>query len=191
MAGQERSVALRALGVTIARLKRVPRTGWLLRGVAPGEVESVAAHTCGVGLVALALADLLDEPIDKGRLLSICLLHDLAETVLGDWPGPAHRYLAPGVKYEAERLALRNVLAGLPFADDWQALWQEFEGGTSVEARLARDADRLDLLLQAAAYEAAGRLGLDEFFAGAAGQSWEFAESAELSAALLSEQGRR
>lgn len=191
MADQERIAAFQALAATIARLKRVPRIGWLLRGVAPGEVENVAAHTCGVGLVALALADLIEEPIDKGRLLSICLLHDLAETVLGDWPAPAHRYLAAGVKQEAEQQALGDLLAGLPFADGWQALWQEFEAGASVEARLARDADRLDLVLQAAAYEAAGRSGLEEFFAGAAGHSWQFAASAALSAALLAERSRR
>ena len=42
-----------------ATLKRMPRTGWGMRGVAP--VESVAEHSFGVGLVALALADVLSE----------------------------------------------------------------------------------------------------------------------------------
>ncbi len=126
------------LAMQIPALKRTPRSGWLGRGIAPGEVESVAAHTAGVGLMALMLAELVDVPIDRGRLLSICLLHDLAEAVIGDLPWPAQRYFDPGVKAEAEARALRDMLAGLPFAADWLALWQDFEDAGSNEAWLAR-----------------------------------------------------
>ena len=38
-------------------LKRMPRSGWLMRGVP--HVESVAEHSFGVAFVALALADAL------------------------------------------------------------------------------------------------------------------------------------
>ena len=80
-----------ALGMAAQRLKRVPRTGWLLRGVPHGEGESVAAHSHGMALVALALAETLPQPLDRGRLLAMCLLHDLAEAILGDWPRSAAR----------------------------------------------------------------------------------------------------
>ena len=62
------------------RLKAVPRLGWALRGVATP--ESVAEHTIGVGFVALALAEEIAEPVDRGKLLTIALIHDLAEAVL-------------------------------------------------------------------------------------------------------------
>jgi len=69
----------RALKVLRAanRLKLVPRTGWLLRGVQPA--ESVADHTYGVALTALLLADLIAELVDRERLLILALLHDLAD----------------------------------------------------------------------------------------------------------------
>ncbi|MEZ4767062.1 MAG: HD domain-containing protein [Caldilineales bacterium] len=172
--------AVARLAMQIPALKRTPRTGWLIRGVAPGEVESVAAHTAGVGLVALLLAELVDVPVDRGRLLSICLLHDLAEAAIGDLPRPALRYFDPGVKIEAEARALRDMLDGLPFAAEWLALWQEFEDAVTVEARLARDADRLDMLLQADAYHAAGRRGLVDFWESAAQSAWHFDVSSAL-----------
>ena len=40
----------------LQRLKRLDRTGWVLRGLAPG-AESVGAHTYGVALAAMLLAD--------------------------------------------------------------------------------------------------------------------------------------
>ena len=168
------------LAMQIPALKRTPRSGWLVRGVAPGEVESVAAHTAGVALVALLLAELVEVSIDRGRLLSICLLHDLAEAVTGDLPWPAQQYFGPGVKAQAEGRALRYMLEGLPFAADWLALWQDFEDAGSEEARLARDADRIDLLLQAVAYEQSGRRGLEEFWDGAAQYRWHFSQAATL-----------
>lgn len=172
------------LARTFQQLKRIPRTGWLLRGVPPGEAENVAAHTAGTSLLALALAELVSVPVDRARLLAICLLHDLAEARLSDLPWPAARYLPAGAKRNAEEQVLDDVLAGLPFAAPWQELWQEFEDASTTEGRLARDADRLDMLFQAAAYEQAGRRGLDEFWKAPDGLSWYFPESAGLSAQL-------
>ena len=40
----------------LQRLKRLDRTGWVLRGLQPG-AESVGAHTYGVALAAMLLAD--------------------------------------------------------------------------------------------------------------------------------------
>ena len=57
--------AVARLAMQVPALKRAPRMGWLMRGVAPGEVESVAAHTAGVGLVALLLADLVASLFDQ------------------------------------------------------------------------------------------------------------------------------
>lgn len=182
--------ALLRLGSTIQLLKQVPRTGWLLRGVAPGEAESVAAHTAGMSLIALALAEAVAEPLDRSRLLAMCLLHDLAEVVLGDVPSPALRYLPPDAKAAAERQALADLLGDLPFADQWLALWEEFEAAVTPEARLARDADRLDMLLQAATYESAGREGLDEFWQNSEESLWYFTESATLYQLLLKQRTR-
>ena len=160
------------LGQAVQVLKRVPRMGWYLRGVAPGEVENVAAHSYGVALLGLALAMSVSPPVDTGRLLAMCLLHDLAEAVLSDLPGPTNRYLPANAKAEAERQVLQELLADLPFADEWLDLWDEYRTGNTIEAQLVQDADKLDMVMQAAAYERAGRRGLGEFWDSLAGRSW-------------------
>ncbi len=42
--------------IELQRLKRLDRTGWVLRGFANG-TESVAAHSFGVSVTAMLLAD--------------------------------------------------------------------------------------------------------------------------------------
>jgi putative hydrolase of HD superfamily len=145
------------------RLKRMPRTGWLMRGVAGA--ESVADHSFGVAFISLILAEMVNQPLDKAKLLTIALLHDLPESVVGDLPTPAAAHFPPGAKRKAEIKALDKLLRKLPCAAHWQAWWQEFEDGISIEGQLVRDADRLDMLIQAHVYEqTTGNRWLEEFW---------------------------
>ena len=145
------------------QLKRVPRTGWVMRGVA--DAESVADHSFGVAFVSLVLAELVGQPLDKAKLLTIALLHDLPESAIGDLPTPAAAHFPPGAKRQAEILVLSELLQALPCAEEWRAWWREFEDRTSVEGRLVRDADRLDVLIQAYIYEqTTGNRWLEEFW---------------------------
>jgi len=164
----------------INQLKRIPRMGWAVRGIGLSDTESVAEHTYGMALTALLLAQLVDEPVDRGRLLTICLLHDLPETQILDLVPAAVRYLTPAAKRRAEELALADLLSDLPSRQELQALWQEFEDGTTPEGRLARDADKLDMMTQAAAYERAGWRQLGEFWREMRKHDWEFPASQEL-----------
>lgn len=144
------------------RLKTTPRTGWFQRGVpAP---ESVADHSHGVALVALALLDSAPGPLDRARVLAMAIAHDLAESVTGDLSLGASRLLPAGAKMAAESAALDELLGGLGFAEGWKALWHEFEEQATPESHLVRDADRLDLLATALSYERAGSRDLDEFW---------------------------
>lgn len=134
------------------RLKQTPRTGWLQRGVP--NAEDVAAHSYGVVLATLALAALLDEPIDLGRALALAALHDLPEALVTDIPLTAKRYLPdPALKTAMERSALVDMTVATPFAADWRQLWEAYVAADTPEARLVKDADTLDLLLQAHTYE--------------------------------------
>jgi len=146
------------------QLKRLPRTGWVMRGVAGA--ESVAGHSFGVAFISLILAEMADKPLDKAKLLTIALLHDLPESVVGDLPTPAAAaYFPAGAKQKAEAAALGELLHHLPCAERWHAWWQEFADGTSAEGRLVRDADRLGMLIQAYVYEqTTGNRWLEEFW---------------------------
>ncbi len=156
------------------RLKRVPRTGWIMRGVA--DAESVADHSFGVAFISLILAEMVDQPLDKAKLLTIALLHDLPESVVSDLPTPTAAHFPPGAKRKAETEALNELLRRLPCAEQWHSWWQEFEGRTSIEGRLVRDADWLDMLIQAYVYEqTTGNRWLEEFWPRSDALPFEFA----------------
>ena len=135
------------------QLKRTARTGWVQRGVV--NAESVATHSHGVAFAALLLAELLvgRVAVDRGRLLTLAVLHDLPESITTDIPAPAWGYLPAGIKRDVERGALQVILDAAPFAADWLALFEELHDSSTVEARLVHDADKIDMFLQALVYE--------------------------------------
>lgn len=133
------------------QLKRTARTGWVQRGVP--HAENVAAHSFGVVFVALTLAELAVEPLDRYKVLAMATLHDLAEALTTDIPPSAWRYLPPGIKMDAERQAMQTMLGQALFADSFMALWEELHLKTTPEARLVDDADKLEMFIQAVMYE--------------------------------------
>lgn len=145
------------------RLKTVPRTGWQLRGVV--QPESVAAHSYGVAWLSLILAEAVDAPLDRARLLTTALLHDLPETHISDIPNSALRFIAPAAKRSGELSALAEILGDLPFGAPYRELWLDFEDRRTPEGRLVRDADRLELMIQVYVYElSTGNRRLQDFW---------------------------
>jgi putative hydrolase of HD superfamily len=166
------------------RLKRTPRTGWVTRGVVGA--ESVADHSFGVAFISLVLSEMVSQPLDQAKLLTIALLHDLPESVISDLPTPAVAHFPPGAKRKAEMQVLGELLRNLPCAEHWRSWWQEFEEGTSVEGQLVRDADRLDMLIQAHVYEqTTGNRWLEEFWSLPEGSPFEFSATQTLYEELI------
>lgn len=160
------STVIALLGYGI-QLKQMPRTGWVQRGV-PG-AENVAAHSYGVVLTALTLAELVDEPLDLARLLALATLHDLPEALTSDIPSPVKRFfpqtVGASLKTDIERGAMREILGGVSFGGAWMALWEELQAEESAESRLTHDADKLDMFMQAFTYERqTGTRALTEFW---------------------------
>ncbi len=170
-----------------AHLKWVVRTGWAMRGVP--SPESVADHSWGVAMTAMALAQEVDTPLDGEKVLTIALIHDLAEVVLSDIPATALRFLPPEAKSAAERKAAGQVLAPLRDRERLLAWWEEYEAASSPEGRLVRDADRLEMLAQALLYEEQLGCRLAEFWEGQVERPFYFAVSRRLFEALLAQRG--
>ena len=160
--------------IELQRLKRLDRTGWTLRGL-PNGTESVAAHSFGVCVTAMMLADEIKSRgtnIDIERVLRMALLHDWAETRVGDMPKTATDYFGADARKRAEAGAFSDIVdAAGAGASQYATIYHDYEQRKSVEARLVKAADVLDLLIQAYALEHAGARGLDEF--------WEVAENAD------------
>ncbi len=153
--------------IELQRLKRLDRTGWTLRGLANG-TESVAAHSFGVGVSAMLLADEIrarGTVVDVERVLRIALLHDWSETRVGDMPKTAVTYFGSEARRKAEIGAFADVVkeAGAG-SEHYRALYEEYEARESLEAQIVKAADVIDLLVQALALERGGARGLDEFW---------------------------
>lgn len=140
---------LRAALLDCYALKALPRAGWLRVGVE--HPESVAAHAWGIALLALALCP---PALDRGRVLAIATLHDLAEATVGDIT--PHDGVDPAEKRRREVAAIRRLLAPLPDAAGLEALWWDYEDGRTAEGRFVKALDKLDMALQAAIYAAEG-----------------------------------
>jgi len=168
--------------IELQRLKRLDRTGWTLRGL-PNGTESVAAHSFGVCVTAMLLTDCCKArgvAIDVEKVLRIALLHDWAETRVGDMPRTATLYFGSAARKQAETAAFADIVNPLDADGSYAALYNDYERRESLEARLVKAADVLDLLIQVLALERAGARGLDEF--------WEVAQNPEFNLEGVAEQ---
>jgi putative hydrolase of HD superfamily len=113
----------------------LPRTGWLLRGVRP--CESIADHSYFVALVTMLLVDALraeGAAVDGEKALRMAL-EELER-------GLAEELLPPGPR----------------------EVWEQMEEGASLEARIVKAADKIQMMIKALAYGRAHRGHLEEFW---------------------------
>lgn len=123
------------------KLKVTHRSGY----TSLGEFESVAEHTWRICLMAVVLRPEFPD-VDFARLLEICVVHDLGEAIGGDVPAP----LQKGSKAQQERQDLLQLLQPLPESTRQHItqLWDEYEAAQTPEARLAKELDKLETLMQ-------------------------------------------
>ncbi len=144
---------------TLERLKQIKRTGWIERGVQ--SPESVADHSFRMTVMALVMADKIE--CDSEKLVQMCLIHDLHESICGDLILDYSRFdgtfkgVTPGEKKALEHNAMTELFSLLEPAvrSEFTRLWQEADEGVSREAQLVKQLDRLEMLLQASEYEIA------------------------------------
>ena len=124
-------------------LKHTTRVAW----TSTGEQENVASHTWRLCLMALVLAPRFPG-IDVGKLLRICIVHDLGEAIGGDISAKLQVNMPN--KAEQERRDLLQLCEPLPAhtRDEIVALWDEYEQAASPEARIAKGLDKLETILQ-------------------------------------------
>ncbi len=123
----------------VGMLNRTPRTGFQFLG--SGE-QSVAEHVHRMLHVAMILARISNERIDELHLLYLVLFHDLPEARTGD-----HNYVNRRYVHEDLEKLLDEGARTWSQGEEIAACVREFEAGETREARIAKDADQLELLL--------------------------------------------
>ncbi|WP_410666462.1 HD domain-containing protein [Amycolatopsis sp. cmx-4-68] len=151
------SESLASFGYELGLLKRVRRSGWWHAGVR--DPESVGEHSLRAAQLAALIA--AEEGAAPERAAFLALWHDTQETRTGDLPLTAVGYL----RKPEPREITADQTASLP--EKSRALVREavdeYETRESAEALCAKDADKLEMLLQALEYRDVGVQRVDEW----------------------------
>lgn len=141
-------------------LDNVSRAGFVLRGVAAP--ESVAAHSHFISLMTLLYADAHPDLFDRGKAVSMALMHDLCEAQLMDIPMPSADAYLREAKDRAEQAITESLLA--EFAPKYAEYHREFLDAATPEAMLVRGLDKAQMMIKILMYEREGRGRLREFW---------------------------
>jgi putative hydrolase of HD superfamily len=135
-----------------SELKRVPRKGWISK-VGIEHPESVADHSYATAIMAMVFSD--SQKLDTGKILKMALLHDLAESITGDF---MPEEISKENKKISELDAMKEILSKLPnnLADEYDKVWQEYTQAITKESILLHEIDKLEMAIQAAKYSSEG-----------------------------------
>ena len=136
----------------VLMLKTIHREGWK-ENLQINYPESVADHSYSVSVMSMILADL--EGLNTEKIIKMALLHDLAESIIGDIiPGS----MKNGDKITKENHAMKKILTNLPseIRKSYFKIWDEYQNNSSKESSLLHDIDKLEMAFQAKFYQEKG-----------------------------------
>ena len=139
----------------VGMLKRTPRTGFQFLG---SGAESVAEHSFRTAIIGYALAR-MDGQVDVGKVVQLCLFHDIPEARMGDLNYVNKKYVTAD-----EKKAVADLARTLPFGQEYEDSLDEFGAAQSVEACIAHDADQLEMILALKEYKDLGNRNADEWY---------------------------
>ena len=129
----------------IDKLKYIQRKTKLFNSDRP---ENDAEHSWHLAMMTIVLAEHSDKPIDVLKVLKMVLIHDIVEIDAGD------TFIYDSIKNHTntkeELIAARRIFGLLPTeqAEEFIAIWKEFEESMTDEAKFAKSMDRFEPLLQ-------------------------------------------
>lgn len=123
------------------RLKDTLRHSW----TSQGRRESVAEHSWRLSLMACLIRDEFPET-DWEKVLTMAALHDMGECFTGDIPA----FWKTDADRVTEGRALEVWCASLsqPLGGRLAALFQEMEAQETIESRIVKALDKLEVLIQ-------------------------------------------
>ena len=110
--------------------------------------ENDAEHSWHLAMMTIVLAEHADKHIDVLKVLKMVLIHDIVEIDAGDTF--IYDTTKSHTNTEEELLAAKRIFGLLPEAQaqEFIAIWTEFEEGVTDDAKFAKSMDRFEPLLQ-------------------------------------------
>jgi len=137
---------------TAANLKKISRQGWIDK-LSINNPESVADHSYSMAMIGMVISDL--EKYDSEKILKMILLHDLAESKIGDH---TPEQISNEEKMKLEDNAFSEIIKNLPnsIKSQYLQIWQEYQENISPESKIVHQIDKLEMVIQAKIYEREG-----------------------------------
>lgn len=114
------------------------------------DFANVAEHHFRVFWIAMVIAA-HEKNVDTGKIAKLAILHDITESRTGEVDYISRQYVD-----RKEELAIKDILGGTIVEEEFYALWEEYETRTSLEAKIVKDADNLDVDFELAEQAAKG-----------------------------------
>ena len=147
---------------TAVNLKNISRQGWINK-LSLKHPESVSDHSYSMAIMGMVISDL--ENYNSEKILKMILLHDLAESKIGDY---TPNQISKENKIKIENNAYDEIINSLPDAIKLQygQIWEEYQKQESPESKIVHQIDKLEMALQAKMYqkEGASKEAIESFF---------------------------
>ncbi|MCJ1411160.1 hypothetical protein MMC19_005248 [Ptychographa xylographoides] len=113
-----------------------------------------------MSIITMLAPKSLASRIDVSRCTKMALIHDMAESLVGDITpkdnvpkNEKNRRESETMDYLTEYLLGTIAGGGTEVGIDIREIWQEYEDNETLEAKFVHDVDKLELLLQMVEYE--------------------------------------
>jgi len=137
---------------TAINLKNISRQGWIDK-LSLKHPESVADHSYSMAIMGMLISDL--ENYDSEKILKMILLHDLAESKIGDYTPDE---IDQDEKVRIENNSFFEITKKLPtiIKSQYDELWKEYQNHSTPESQIVHQIDKLEMALQAKIYQKEG-----------------------------------
>lgn len=140
----------------LERLKTTKRAGWQRFGIK--DCESISDHMYRMSILTLMAPSSLSSKLDIARCCRMALIHDMAESLVGDITPVDNVSKEEKTRRESETMdyICTNLLGkfnGGLNGKEVRAIWQEYEDSVTPESHFVHDIDKVELLVQMVEYE--------------------------------------
>jgi Predicted hydrolases of HD superfamily len=133
------------------KLEETIRAGWIIRNIPTERLKDVSNHTLQVVMLANVFCRELKLDYDLLRLMEMCFIHDVGESIIGDVSELDKDYEE---KKSGERQAVIEVLDSLSseLSVYYFSLWEEYEEKITPLGRFCYEVDKIAAVMRAKKY---------------------------------------